>query len=274
MAVHLAFSAPISHCGTGDGRGSEAQISAPTTTSFSRQDGLNVTISHWLVIFRRAGAALQVITTRTVMAAPTGTERMRQIAAAIQEGARAYLNRQYTTIGLVGIVIAVILWVTLGLHVMIGYLIGAILSGAAGYIGMNVSVRANVRTAEAARQGLKPALAIAFQSGAITGFLVVGLGLLGVATYYFILRNAAYETRSILEALVALSFGASLISIFARLGGGIFTRVRTSAPISSARSKPASPRMIRAIPPSSPITSATMWAIAPAWRLTCSRPMR
>jgi K(+)-stimulated pyrophosphate-energized sodium pump len=184
-----------------------------------------VTIWHWLVILFGALALLYgVITTRTVMAAPTGTDRMRQIAAAIQEGARAYLNRQYTTIGLVGIVIAVILWATLGLHVMIGYLIGAILSGAAGYIGMNVSVRANVRTAEAARQGLKPALAIAFQSGAITGFLVVGLGLLGVAAYYFILRNAAYETRSILEALVALSFGASLISIFARLGGGIFTK--------------------------------------------------
>ncbi len=184
-----------------------------------------MTIWHWLVIVCGALALLYgIITTRTVMAAPTGTDRMRQIAAAIQEGARAYLNRQYATIGLVGIVIAVILWVTLGLHVMIGYLIGAILSGAAGYIGMNVSVRANVRTAEAARQGLKPALAIAFQSGAITGFLVVGLGLLGVATYYFILRNAAYETRSILEALVALSFGASLISIFARLGGGIFTK--------------------------------------------------
>ncbi|MFM9845012.1 MAG: sodium-translocating pyrophosphatase [Dongiaceae bacterium] len=184
-----------------------------------------MTTWHWLVIVCGALALLYgIITTRTVMAAPTGTDRMRQIAAAIQEGARAYLNRQYTTIGLVGIVIAVILWVTLGLHVMIGYLIGAILSGAAGYIGMNVSVRANVRTAEAARQGLKPALAIAFQSGAITGFLVVGLGLLGVAGYYFILRNAAYETRSILEALVALSFGASLISIFARLGGGIFTK--------------------------------------------------
>ncbi|HVR68571.1 MAG TPA: sodium-translocating pyrophosphatase [Verrucomicrobiae bacterium] len=183
-----------------------------------------MTTWHWLVIVCGALALLYgIITTRNVMAAPTGTDRMRQIAAAVQEGARAYLNRQYTTIGLVGIVIAVILWATLGLHVMIGYLIGAILSGAAGYIGMNVSVRANVRTAEAARQGLKPALAIAFQSGAITGFLVVGLGLLGVASYYFILRNAGYETRSILEALVALSFGASLISIFARLGGGIFT---------------------------------------------------
>jgi len=184
-----------------------------------------VTAWHWLVIVCGALALLYgIVTTRNVMAASTGTDKMRQIAAAIQEGARAYLNRQYTTIAMVGVVIAIILAATLGWHVMIGYLIGAILSGAAGYIGMNVSVRANVRTAEAARQGLKPALAIAFQSGAITGFLVVGLGLLGVAGYYFILRNAAYETRSILEALVALSFGASLISIFARLGGGIFTK--------------------------------------------------
>jgi K(+)-stimulated pyrophosphate-energized sodium pump len=149
---------------------------------------------------------------------------MRQIAAAVQEGARAYLNRQYTTIGGVGIVIGVILWLTLGWHVMVGYFIGAVLSGAAGYIGMNVSVRANLRTAEAARAGLKPALAIAFQSGAITGFLVVGLGLLGVAAYYMVLRSAGFDIRSILEALVALSFGASLISIFARLGGGIFTK--------------------------------------------------
>jgi K(+)-stimulated pyrophosphate-energized sodium pump len=180
---------------------------------------------YWLVIVCGALALVYgIVTTRNVMAAATGTDRMRQIAAAIQEGARAYLNRQYTTIAMVGVVVAIILAATLGWHVMIGYLIGAILSGAAGYVGMNVSVRANVRTAEAARQGLKPALAIAFQSGAITGFLVVGLGLLGVAAYYFILQNAGYETRPILEALVALSFGASLISIFARLGGGIFTK--------------------------------------------------
>jgi K(+)-stimulated pyrophosphate-energized sodium pump len=186
---------------------------------------MNVTVWYWLVIVCGALALLYgIITTRNVMAAPTGTDRMRQIAGAVQEGARAYLNRQYTTIGLVGIVIAIILAATLGLHVMIGYVIGAVLSGAAGYIGMNVSVRANVRTAEAARKGMKDALAIAFQSGAITGFLVVGLGLLGVGAYYFILRNSGYETRPILEALVALSFGASLISIFARLGGGIFTK--------------------------------------------------
>ncbi|GIK96646.1 MAG: K(+)-insensitive pyrophosphate-energized proton pump [Alphaproteobacteria bacterium] len=181
--------------------------------------------SYWLVLACGALALLYgAYAVRSVMAAGTGTDRMREIANAVQVGAQAYLNRQYRTIGIVGIVVGIILGVTLGWHVAIGYAIGAILSGAAGYIGMNVSVRANLRTAEAARQGLAPALAIAFKSGAVTGLLVVGLGLLGVAGYYFILRGAGYELRPILEALVALSFGASLISIFARLGGGIFTK--------------------------------------------------
>jgi K(+)-stimulated pyrophosphate-energized sodium pump len=162
---------------------------------------------------------------RGVLAASAGTDRMREIAGAVQEGARAYLNRQYTTVAIVGIVMGVILGWLLGIHVAIGYAIGAILSGAAGYIGMNVSVRANVRTAEAARtSGMKAALGIAFKSGAITGMLVVGLGLLGVSIYYFYLRDSGIEIRKILEGLVALSFGASLISIFARLGGGIFTK--------------------------------------------------
>jgi K(+)-stimulated pyrophosphate-energized sodium pump len=166
-----------------------------------------------------------VFASRSVLAASPGNARMQEIANAIQEGARAYLNRQYTTIAIVGVVVGVLLGIFLGVHVAIGYFIGAILSGAAGYIGMNVSVRANVRTAEAARQGLSPALAIAFRSGAVTGLLVVGLGLLGVAGYYTVLRQVLHlETRPIIEALVALSFGASLISIFARLGGGIFTK--------------------------------------------------
>ena len=174
--------------------------------------------------------AYSIYAIRSVLAAPAGTERMGEIAAAIQEGARAYLNRQYTAIALVGVVIGVLLGLRLGLTVAIGYFIGAILSGAAGYIGMNVSVRANVRTAEAARsRGLDTALGLAFKSGAVTGMLVVGLALLGVTVYYVILRgmtdtSSAGGMRHLLEALVALGFGASLISIFARLGGGIFTK--------------------------------------------------
>jgi K(+)-stimulated pyrophosphate-energized sodium pump len=171
-----------------------------------------------------------VYATRSVLASPAGTARMQEIANAIQEGARAYLNRQYRTIAVVGAVVGVALGIVLGLWVAIGYFIGAILSASAGYIGMNVSVRANVRTAEAARsRGLKEALSIAFKSGAITGLLVVGLALLGVAGYYMLLHslydpNNEEGLRRILEALVALGFGASLISIFARLGGGIFTK--------------------------------------------------
>jgi K(+)-stimulated pyrophosphate-energized sodium pump len=171
-----------------------------------------------------------LITSRQVLAADAGTARMQEISAAVQEGARAYLNRQYTTIGIVGLVILIVLGLILGIHVAIGFIIGAVLSAAAGYVGMNVSVRANVRTAQASRQGLAAGLDIAFKAGAITGMLVVGLGLLGVTIYYLILRSsygAAItddELRKVLEAMVALGFGGSLISIFARLGGGIFTK--------------------------------------------------
>src|SRR5436305_11696238 len=151
---------------------------------------------------------------------------MPELSGAVQVGAKAYLNRQYRTIAIVGIIVLIILGITLGLRVAIGYLIGAVLSAAAGYVGMNVSVRANVRTAQAARSSLKAGLAIAFKAGAVTGLLVVGLGLLGVGIYYFILRATlpGDDLRPVLEAMVGLSFGASLISVFARLGGGIYTK--------------------------------------------------
>ena len=163
-------------------------------------------------------------TGKQVLAADAGTARMQEIAGAVQEGARAYLNRQYMTIGVVGVVILVILSVTLGWKVGIGFLIGAVLSGGAGYIGMNVSVRANVRTAQASQSGLAEGLSLAFRAGSITGMLVVGLGLLGVVLYYGVLRAFGVDQQVVMEAMVALGFGGSLISIFARLGGGIFTK--------------------------------------------------
>jgi K(+)-stimulated pyrophosphate-energized sodium pump len=163
-----------------------------------------------------AAVAFAAVLIYLVLKAPSGTEQMRQIAAAIQEGAAAYLNRQYTVIAIIGVIVAVIIGISLGWATAVLYVVGAVLSAAAGYVGMNISVRANVRTAEAARGGLNNALQVAFRGGAVTGFMVVGLGLLGVSAAYLVFKKP--------DTLVGLAFGASLVSVFARLGGGIYTK--------------------------------------------------
>src|SRR3569623_83816 len=182
----------------------------------------------WAIVLCGALSIVYAIwATTSVLKSDAGNPRMQEIAAAVREGAQAYLKRQYMTIGLVGIVIFALLAYFLGLLVAVGFAIGAILSGAAGFIGMNVSVRANVRTAQAATKSLAGGLELAFKAGAITGMLVAGLALLGVTLYFIYLTHfAGYaaNNRVVIDSLVALGFGASLISIFASLGGGIFTK--------------------------------------------------
>ena len=183
----------------------------------------------WVIVLCGALSIVYAIwATASVLKADAGNPRMQEIAAAVREGAQAYLKRQYMTIGMVGIVIFALLAYFLGMLVAVGFLIGAVLSGAAGFIGMNVSVRANVRTAQAATTSLAGGLELAFKAGAITGMLVAGLALLGVTIYFAFLThfmNLPANSRTVVnDAMVALGFGASLISIFARLGGGIFTK--------------------------------------------------
>ena len=173
-----------------------------------------------------AGAAVVygLIITQRLLAKSPGNERMQEISGAVQEGAKAYLNRQYTIIAAVAVPIAIVLWLLQDYKTAIGFVIGGVLSGAAGFIGMNLSVRANARVAEAARGGVPPALDVAFKGGSVTGLLVVGLALLGVAGYFGILVLTGSSDKEAVDALVGLGFGGSLISVFARLGGGIFTK--------------------------------------------------
>ena len=188
---------------------------------------MNTTVET-ILLYTIAAGFLSIVygyfTGRNILSQSAGNAKMQEIASAIQIGAKAYLARQYKTIAIVGVVVLVIVSIAFSPLVGLGYLIGATLSGIAGYVGMLVSVQANVRTAEASRKGLASGLAVAFKSGAVTGMLVAGLALLSIAVYYYFLIKYNIEEREIVNALVALGFGASLISIFARLGGGIFTK--------------------------------------------------
>src|SRR4051812_45656647 len=223
------MSAPLSAGALGDQlarrSGDRAMVFLPGTL---HKTGVSTMTALWLIVLCGVLAIIYAAwAARSVLEADPGNARMQEISAAVREGAQAYLKRQYTTIGIVGVVIFAIIGFTLGWLVGIGFAVGAILSGLAGFIGMNVSVRANVRTAQAATTSLAGGLDIAFKAGAITGMLVAGLALLGVTLYFGFLtgtRHLAPDDRTVIDAIVALGFGASLISIFARLGGGIFTK--------------------------------------------------
>ncbi len=184
-------------------------------------------LTDWGVVIALACAAAGVVygavITQRLLAKPQGNEQMKEISAAVQEGAKAYLTRQYTIIAVVAVILAILLAILQNLTTAIGFVIGGAFSGAAGFIGMNLSVRANARVAEAARGGVSPALDVAFKGGSVTGLLVVGLALLGVAGYFGILLLADETDKEAIDALIGLGFGGSLISVFARLGGGIFT---------------------------------------------------
>ena len=183
------------------------------------------TMQTFIILCGLTAVLYGLITSRQILSLSPGNDKMQEISKAIQEGARAYLNRQYMTIGVVGVIIFILIWLIFGLSSAAGFFIGSFFSGAAGYVGMNISVRANVRTTQAASSSLAEGLSVSFKSGAVTGMLVAGFAVLSIALYYFILSNSGnFEGRDIVAPLVSLGFGASLISIFARLGGGIFTK--------------------------------------------------